>query len=156
MSAAMRIIIIACCTLYFGILAVTPMLAKKDHLNLDSQGRALKGYDPVAYFVQGQPTPGSKEFEYRWNGSVWQFSTEENMKLFRANAEKYTPAYGGYCAWAVAEGYTADIDPKAWTVFDGKLYLNYNLDVQKKWGKDIPGNIDRANKNWPGVLAKDK
>jgi len=154
MYAAMRIIIIVCTALYLGLLAVTPMLAKKDPFNLDSRGQAIKGYDPVAYFMEGKPVPGSKEFQYRWNGAVWLFASEKNMNLFRADPEKYMPAYGGYCAWAVAEGYTADIDPKAWTVFKGKLYLNYNRDVQKKWEQDIPGNIERADKIWPKVLEK--
>jgi len=153
MSGIPRIIMIVCCALYFGILAVTPMVAKKEPINLDLRGRALKGYDPVAYFVQGKAVPGSPRFEYRWNGAIWEFSSDENKRLFRTWTVKYTPAYGGYCSWALAEGYTADIDPQAWTVYRGKLYLNQNPDAKKKWEKDIPGNIERADVNWPGVVA---
>jgi hypothetical protein len=160
MSGIMRIIMIACCTLYFGILAVTPMLAKKVPMNLDLQGRALQGYDPVAYFVQGKAVPGSPEFEYRWNGATWEFSSDENRSLFRSDtrsgADKYIPAYGGYCAFGMAEGYVSDIDPKVWTVFGGKLYLAHDPQVKQKWEKDIPGNVERANINWPAALDKSR
>lgn len=148
-----RILMIVCGALYIGILAVTPMLAKKEPINVDLQGRALNGYDPVAYFVQGKAVPGSPSFEYRWNGATWEFSSDDNKRLFRSRTGKYTPAYGGYCSWAMAEGYTADIDPHAWTVFKGKLYLNHDPDTKKKWEKDIPGNIERADINWPGVVT---
>ena len=137
-----------------SVVAGTSALAGKDVINKDGQGRAARGYDPVAYFMQGTPTPGTKEFEFPWNGALWQFSSAENLQLFKADPQKYAPQYGGYCAWAVAEGYTADIDPNAWTVFQGKLYLNYNLDIRKKWQKDMAHNIERADKNWPAVLEK--
>jgi len=136
------------------VFAGTCALAKKDSMNKDAQGRAVNGYDPVAYFMQGKPTPGAREFEMKWNGALWQFSSAENLKVFKADPEKYAPQYGGYCAWAVAEGYTADVDPNAWTVFQGKLYLNYNRDIRSKWQKDTLANIERANKNWPAVLDK--
>jgi hypothetical protein len=74
------------------------------------------------------------------------------LAKFKADPEKYAPKYGGYCAWAVAQGYTAEIDPEAWKIVGGKLYLNYSKDVQKKWEQDIPGNIEKADQNWPGVL----
>ena len=66
----------------------------------------------------------------------------------------YAPQYGGYCAWAVSQGYTAPIDPKAWKVVDGKLYLNYSKSVQKNWEKDIPGHIVSADGHWPRILAE--
>ena len=120
----------------------------------DGAGLAIRGTDPVAYFTEGGPVAGSSEFTYTWNNATWQFASAENRDLFVANPEQYAPQYGGYCAWAVSQGYTAAIDPNAWKIVDGKLYLNFNKGVQRRWERDIPGNITRANANWPGVLTE--
>lgn len=112
-------------------------------------GVALDGYDPVAYFTEGRPVEGRAELRHEWNGAVWHFSTPEHRDLFAADPAKYAPQYGGYCAWAVSQGYTADIDPDAWKIVDGKLYLNYDLEVQKRWEQDVPGNIRKADEQWP-------
>lgn len=117
-------------------------------------GVAIKGADPVAYFTQGQYVPGSSAHEHVWQGATWQFSSAENRDLFAANPEQYAPEYGGYCAWAVSQGYTAPVDPTAWSIVDGKLYLNFNSEVQARWERDIPGFISQANQNWPGVLVQ--
>ncbi|MFC2952242.1 YHS domain-containing (seleno)protein [Marinicaulis aureus] len=113
---------------------------------------AVDGYDPVAYFTVGQPVKGSKEFTIEYNGAQWRFSSAENLEAFEAAAEKYAPQYGGYCAWAVSQNYTASGNPKNWSIVDDKLYLNYNDEIQKRWEKDIPGFIAKANENWPDVL----
>lgn len=115
-------------------------------------GVAINGYDAVAYFAEGEPVEGSSDFTHDWNGATWRFATAENRDKFAADPEAYAPQYGGYCAWAVSQGYTASTDPQAWRIVDGKLYLNYNLDVQKQWAGDIPGNISKADGNWPKVL----
>lgn len=125
-----------------------------DPVYKDNFGRAIKGIDPVAYFTEGKPTKGTRKYTYEWNGAEWRFSSEENLALFQENPEKYSPQFGGYCAWAVSQGYTASINPDAWTIVNEKLYLNYSLSVQKKWSKDIPGNIEKAEKNWPKLLGK--
>ena len=116
--------------------------------------KAVKGYDVVAYFTDGKPVKGVKQFTYEWKGATWFFANAENLAEFMNNPEKYAPQYGGYCAWAVSQGSTADIDPEAWKIVDGKLYLNYDADIQTKWSADIPGNIQKADANWPGLLAK--
>ena len=116
-------------------------------------GLAIDGYDPVAYFLDGKPVAGQKEWSLPWNGATWRFASMEHRDLFSAAPERYAPQYGGYCAWAVAHGYTADIDPEAWTIRDGKLYLNYDLGVQRDWSKDIPGYIASGDANWPKLLA---
>lgn len=113
---------------------------------------AIKGYDPVAYFKEGKPVKGTGAYRHQWMGAIWYFASAENRDLFQKNPAKYAPQYGGYCAYAVSQGSTADIDPGAWTIFDGKLYLNYSLDVKKTWEKDIPGYIAKADKNWPNLL----
>jgi hypothetical protein len=84
-------------------------------------------------------------------GARWQFSSPESRELFKANPAQYAPQFGGYCAWAVSQGYTANTDPEAWKIVDGKLYLNYSKSVQKKWEQDIPKYIENGNRNWPGL-----
>ena len=96
-------------------------------VNRDRQGVAIDGYDPVAYFVDGKPVRGLAEFEQTWNGARYRFASAANRDRFANSPESFTPQYGGFCAFAVSRGYTADIDPAAWSVVDGKLYLNYDL-----------------------------
>lgn len=115
-------------------------------------GVAVGGYDPVAYFTEKKPVKGSNEFTARYDGVTWRFSSEANRDEFLSNPNRYAPQFGGYCAWAVANGYTAKGDPNAWSVVDGRLYLNYSTSVRQQWSQDIPGNISKGNANWPGVL----
>lgn len=113
---------------------------------------AVGGYDPVAYFTEGQPVEGSKEFTTEYKGAEWRFSSAENRDLFIGNPSAYAPQYGGYCAWAAAEGKLAKGDPAYWTIVNGKLYLNYDRKVQETWETDIPGFIMKADANWPAIL----
>ena len=115
---------------------------------------ALNGYDPVAYFEAGQPVKGDTRFTHEYKGATWQFANAAHRDRFIADPEAYAPQYGGYCAWAVAQGSTASGDPMFWKIVDGKLYLNYDAEVQKRWEQDIPGFINKANKNWPSVLGR--
>lgn len=114
-----------------------------------SWGVAIDGTDPVAYFTEGRPVEGSSDYEVEWHGATWRFASPENKAAFEAAPEKYAPQYGGYCAWAVAQGYTASTDPDAWKIVDGKLYLNYSANIQKRWEGDIPGFITSADGYWP-------
>ncbi|MDA1097512.1 MAG: YHS domain-containing (seleno)protein [Proteobacteria bacterium] len=114
--------------------------------------RAIGGYDPVAYFTDGKAVEGTGDFTATWMGANWRFATAANRDLFVAAPEKYAPKYGGYCAYAVAQNSTAKIDPTAWAIVDGKLYLNYSHDVQKTWSADRDAYIAAADKNWPDVL----
>lgn len=113
---------------------------------------AIRGADPVAYFTEARYVSGSADYVYEWGDATWQFASIENRDLFADNPEQYAPQYGGFCAWAVAEGYTAPVDPEAWEIVDGKLYLNYDARIQRRWQRDIPGNIARANENWPEII----
>ena len=119
-----------------------------------SSGGAIRGYDPVAYFTEGRPVEGKSAHRFEWMGATWSFASAENRAAFEADPEKYAPRYGGYCAWAVSRGYTASIVPEAWRIVDGALYLNYSLSVRERWAKDIPGNIARAEVNWPRLLGE--
>lgn len=115
-------------------------------------GVAIAGADPVAYFTEEAYVPGSAEYTYDWQGATWQFSSAENRDLFAANPEQYAPEYGGFCAWAVAAKNTlVPVDPNAWSVVDGKLYLNANQKVQNNWLEDVPGFISQADENWPSL-----
>jgi YHS domain-containing protein len=115
---------------------------------------AVGGYDAVTYFNMSQPVKGEAKYSTVYKGAEWRFINEENKTRFTASPEQYAPQFGGYCAWAVSQGYTASGDPTKWKVVDGKLYLNYDSEVQKKWEADIPGFISKANRNWPAVLDK--
>lgn len=114
---------------------------------------AIKGYDPVAYFTDGEPVKGSKTYTAEHQGATWRFASAEHRDLFEADPERYASQYGGYCAWAVAQGSTAGIDPEAWKIVDGKLYLNYDEEVQRKWLADVEGHIAAADANWPELIA---
>ena len=138
------------CALFFS--ASAALAAKPEVYTPRFSDLPVDGYDPVAYFTQGEPTKGSAEFSLEHKGAQWRFASAENLERFRADPEAYAPQYGGYCAWAVAQGYTARGNPKYWTIVDGRLYLNYDAGVQRKWEADIPGFIAKADANWPGVL----
>ena len=140
--------------LVFGLAVATslPASAKDPVYTGTFSDLAVSGYDPVAYFTQGGPVEGSSAFQHEWNGATWRFVSAENRDRFAADPEAFEPRYGGYCAWAVSQGYTASSVPEAWRIVDGKLYLNYSLSVQKRWEADIPGNIAKADANWPDVL----
>jgi hypothetical protein len=112
----------------------------------------LSGHDAVAYFIQRRAVPGRPEFTVSWNGATWRFVSADNRDAFARDPERYAPKYGGYCAYAAAWGYLAPTDPSAWRIVGGRLYLNYSLDVRRRWEEDIPGHIARADRNWPAVL----
>jgi YHS domain-containing protein len=137
----------------FALAFAGAALAEKAPVFSDRSG-AIRGYDPVAYFSQNRPVKGSTQFSHRWKGAEWRFSSAENRDRFAAAPEKYAPQYGGYCAFGVAGGYAVKIEPDAWSIVDGKLYLNYDQSVQQEWKKDVPGYIRKADGNWPAVLAK--
>ncbi|MBH9576264.1 YHS domain-containing (seleno)protein [Inhella proteolytica] len=123
-------------------------------LNVDAKGVAVSGYDVVAYQTVGAPTQGNASFMAKHEGATYLFSSAANRDLFTANPAKYVPAFGGFCAMGVALEKKLDGDPTAWRVVDGKLYLNVNKDVQKKWLEDVPGNIKNAQMTWPSIKGK--
>ena len=112
---------------------------------------ALQGYDPVAYFETGEPAKGSKDFATEYKGATFRFTSAEHRDAFIADPAAYAPQYGGYCAWAMADGKYAKGDARYWKIVDGKLYLNYNSDIQDKWNVDIPGFISRADTEWSAL-----
>jgi YHS domain-containing protein len=117
-------------------------------------GVAIRGYDPVAYFTQGKPVKGQDALVYEWQGAKWKFASQANLDMFKANPTKYAPQYGGYCAYGVANVNLVSIEPDKFTIIDGKLYLNYDADVQAKWLKDTSGYIQKANGKFQALLKK--
>ncbi len=122
-------------------------------INVEAGQVILKGYDAVAYFL-GKPAEGDKRFAVKHDGATYYFASAENMKTFQSNPAQYAPQYGGFCAMGAALGKKLDVDPSQYKVVDGKLYLNVNADVFKKWSEDVPGNIAKANANWPSIKDK--
>ena len=127
-------------------MAATPEVYAED-------GIAIDGSDAVAYFTEGEPVAGDAAITFDYKGATWRFSTEANRDAFAADPEAYAPQYGGYCAYAVSQGYTAPTVPDAWSIVDNKLYLNFSRSVRRRWERDIPGHIAAANANWPSVLG---
>ena len=113
-------------------------------------GLGAKGYDVVNYFIFGKPAQGEDSYTHEHAGVKWQFVSAEHRELFKADPAKYMPQYGGFCSWGVAAGKLFDVDPaNGWRIVEGKLYLNFNADIQKVFDQDPAGFISRANANWP-------
>lgn len=111
-------------------------------------GKALSGFDAVAYFTDGKATEGKDDISYEWKGAKWHFSSQEHLELFKNNPEKYEPQYGGYCSFAVSTGFTANPSPENWQLINNKLYLFADKGVMEKWLKKPEENIATCNKNW--------
>lgn len=124
--------------------------AQQDEIYVKDKA-AIGGYDVVAYFKEGKPVKGSDEYRVSYKGATWLFASKENADAFKAMPEKFEPQFGGYCAYGCSQGHKAKTEPDAWTIVDGKLYLNYNKDVKAIWSKDRQGYIMKANANWPKI-----
>lgn len=132
-------------------------LAAKPEIYAHKRKGAIGGADVVAYYslkAGDRAVMGNKNIPYQYKGATWYFSNEKNRDLFASDPEKYLPQYGGYCAYAVAQGTTKSVNPNYWHLIDGKLYLNYSFFVNRKWTKDKEAYIAQANTNWPAVLEK--
>lgn len=142
--------------LFLGLVfnSLTLLAQNNDKVNVDKKNLAVQGYDLVAYFEDHKPVKGSEEFSFKHEAATYQFATKAHLNTFKKNPEKYLPQYGGFCAYGVSRGYAVGIDPEAWSIVDGKLYLNYSLKVQKTWNEDKPGYIKKADLNWPSIVDK--
>ena len=124
-------------------------------LNASSTGLALQGYDPVAYFTDGQPAKGNWKITAVHDDATYRFASEEHKAAFEANPEAYLPQYGGYCAFGAAMGFKFDGDPNHWKIVDGELFLNISKDIQERWVTDISGFITKAHEHWTVIADKD-
>ncbi len=139
----------------FALLAPS-LLAGEYLVNVDKNGVALQGYDPVAFFTEGKPVKGSPEIAYEYEGATYHFATEANKETFTKDPEKYEPLFGGYCAYGVAQGGLYSISVDAFNIYDGKLLLQKNTSVRDLFNKDAEGNFKKAVGNWPDLEKKHK
>ncbi len=146
-----RHVLAAAATLPLVRILSAPAWAATDPV-FSTNGIAIHGYDPVAYFTEGKPVEGSPEFISDWQGAELRFASADNKATFDSDPDAFAPKYGGYCAYAVSKGATATTDPFAWSIHENRLYLNFSTGVRDIWRQDIPGNIAAADANWPGVL----
>lgn len=132
--------------------ALTASAQQSEIFALD--GKAIRGYDVVAFFKEAKPVAGTDSLTYRYKGSDWLFASRDNLEAFKANPEKYEPQYGGYCAYGTSQGHKAPTETDTWTIVDDKLYFNYNMKVKNNWSKKREELIEKADMQWP--LIKDK
>ncbi len=132
------------------------MMHKEMMMKIDKNmnGLALKGYDPVSYFIDMKPEMGMSKYKYEWMEAQWQFASKEHMDMFMKNPEKYAPQFGGYCAYGAGRDKLISGDPNEWTIQNGKLYLNVNAKVRKLFKQNLKKNIEMAEKNWPELSKK--
>ncbi|HTL55426.1 MAG TPA: YHS domain-containing (seleno)protein [Candidatus Limnocylindrales bacterium] len=126
----------------------------KNLLNLDKNGLAVQGYDPVAFFTENKPVKGRMEFKSVHNGATYFFASGQDKARFDKEPSKYEPAYGGFCAFGVSKNKLVEIDPEAFQVVDGHLLLQYSKSVRNDFNKDTQGNLSKANANWPALVEK--
>jgi YHS domain-containing protein len=114
-------------------------------------GLALRGFDPVAYFVENKAVQGSPDFKAQYMGATYEFASKEDQAAFVADPAKFAPQYGGFCAAATSHGKKVDADPKAYAINNGKLYVNYNDAARDSFQKDVNASIKAADEKWPQV-----
>ncbi len=120
------------------------------HVN-HAGGLALRGYDPMAWHLDRRPRRGEARFALTWEGVAWRFASAAHRDRFAADPAAFTPHFGGFCAFGVAQGYKVDIDPEAWQIVAGRLYLNYSREVHRRWARDIPGHLAAAEAHWAAI-----
>ena len=142
-------VIIAIAFIFAKTNRITPLLWSHHQVNQSMfSDVAINAYDPVAYFKKKKAVKGEEKFSHLWNDAMWYFSSEENKALFAENPQQYAPKYGGYCAFAVSKGFTANTDPETFEIIDGSLFLFADSDVKHEWMKDIENNLIKCKENW--------
>lgn len=141
--------------LALSVAVATSAFAAGVEINASSTGLAMQGFDPVAYFTDGEATKGSYKITAVYDDATYRFASEEHKALFEANPEEYLPAYGGYCAFGTSMGFKFDGDPNHWKIVDDVLYLNLSKDIHDRWEGDIPGFIEKADGNWTEIADRD-
>lgn len=147
-----RLLLTACAAAPFAGLLTRPAMAAEPEVFSDG-GIAIRGADPVGFFTQGAHVQGNGEHALMWRGTTWHFTSAANMETFMGDPVAYAPQYGGYCAFALSKGSLASSVPEAWTVHEGKLFLNYSVNVRQVWSQDVSGNIALADGYWPTILG---
>ena len=136
------------------LLSLSTIAAAKDLLNLDGNGVAIQGYDPIAFFTDSRPVKGNPQFQSEYRGAKYYFVSAEHKAIFDKEPAKYEPQFGGYCAYGASKGSRAPIKIEAWQIVNGRLLMQYDLDVKNRFNKDQEGNLRKADQNWPGLVEK--
>jgi len=128
---------------------------QKSLQNLDKNGVAIQGYDPVAFFTQHKPVKGKPEFASSYKGAKYLFASAEDKTTFEANPAKYEPQFGGFCAFGVSQGHTAPVKIEAFQIVNGRLLMQYDLSIKDEFNKDQAGNLKKADKKWTALMEKE-
>ena len=138
----------------FVLVSMAGLAAGKQLLNLDSNGIGIQGYDPVAFFTEHKPVKGSPQFQSDYNGAKYWFASADDKTAFDKEPARYEPQFGGYCAYGASQGHRAPVKIEAWQIVNGRLLMQYDLDVKTKFNKDQQGTLKKADQNWPGIVDK--
>ena len=134
--------------------ALSTVAFAKELNNLDGNGVALQGYDPVAFFTDNRAVKGDQQFQSQYRGATYYFASAEHRAAFEKEPAKYEPQFGGFCAYGTSRGKTVPIKIDAWQIVNGRLLMQYDLDVKAKFNSDPQGNLSKADMNWPGLVEK--
>ncbi len=124
-------------------------------VNVNRQGVALEGYDPVAFFSDSRAVKGNEKYQAHVGGATYLFSSAEHLATFQQEPARYTPQFGGYCAYGASQGHVAPVEISTWQILDGRLTLNYSKDVQQKFNQDVAGYLAKANAQWPRLIESE-
>jgi YHS domain-containing protein len=134
--------------------SISTIATAKELANLDRDGVAIQGYDPVAFFTDSRPVQGNSQFQSSYHGAKYYFASAEHKAAFDKEPLKFEPQFGGYCAYGASRGKTAPIKIEAWQIVNGRLLMQYDLDIKGKFNVDPQGNLNKADQNWPGLVDK--
>lgn len=136
------------------LMALSTVASAKELQNLDRNGVAIQGYDPVAFFTDNRPVKGNAQFQSEYRGAKYYFVSSEHKAAFEKEPAKYEPQFGGYCAYGASKGHKAPIKIEAWQIVNGRLLMQYDLGVKDDFNKDQQNNLSKADRNWPGLVEK--
>ena len=142
------------CTLALGLLVQCRVNGNEHLMNVNYRGVILEGYDSVAFFTKGRPVKGDPRFQSRHKDAVFYFTSEKNRQLFQARPEKYSPQFGGWCAYAVSQGHVSPVDIEFFKIQNGRLILQHNQKAWDLYEKAPRENLAKADQNWPDLLLK--
>lgn len=148
----MRLRIVPLAVLALLLQPLRPALADQPMFHVE-EGLAIGGYDTVAFFIEGTAVQGHSDHAVIWKGAVWRFVSEDNQYSFESDPRAFAPMFGGYCAYAVSQGYLMSGSPQSWQIVENRLYLLFNTEVQEIWRSEMSELIVQASANWPDVLG---
>ena len=145
--------------LFSGLLfAQQDFQAERKNANVESDQLAVQGYDLISYFKENKPKKGDSLWKSSHNGLIYYFSSEANKLMFDENPGEYLPQFGGWCAYAMGQkNKKVEINPEAYSIENGKLYLFYRSyfnDTLEKWNENNDNLRIAAESNWSKTISK--